>query len=197
MSLGKARRSSWGSDRYRRRDLRQSAHSLRACPGDPPEDGRTPAAPTHSFGTLGTDQHRLDRRAPRDQGGTQCSYVCRHIKRPSFIPTSQHANAVGIAQISVPEVLRLHGVPTATISDHTPVSSAKRGVSCADTGYRAGDVHSLPPPDQRPGGDDKPEDRADAASRPASDRSQWAQLLSHLEFAYNSAQHSSTKRVPT
>ncbi|PHJ18646.1 transposon related, partial [Cystoisospora suis] len=123
--------------------------------------------------------------------------VCRLIKMSHFIPTRHNASAEDIAVLLVREVIRLHGVPSAIVSDRdTRFTSEVWRIMCKRLAIEQKMSTAYHP--QTDGQAERTNQTIEQVLRCLilGDDTKWADLLPLLEFAYNSTVHSSTKATP-
>ncbi|PHJ20278.1 gag-pol polyprotein, partial [Cystoisospora suis] len=123
--------------------------------------------------------------------------VCRLTKMAHFVPTTQAASAEDIARLIVKEVIRLHGVPKAIVSDRDTRFTGELWRSlCESLKIKQRTLTAYPP--QTDGQSERTNQTIEQMLRCAlsgNDKG-WAKILPLLEFAYNSTQHSSSKQAP-
>ena len=123
--------------------------------------------------------------------------VCRLTKMAHFIPTTQTASAEDIARLILREVIRLHGVPKAILSDRdTRFTGELWRALCEALKIKQRMSTAYHP--QTDGQSERTNQTIEQMLRCAllgNDKG-WAKVLPLLEFAYNSTQHSSSKQAP-
>ncbi|PHJ19290.1 transposon related [Cystoisospora suis] len=123
--------------------------------------------------------------------------VCRLTKMSHFIPTKHSASAEDIAILLVREVIRLHGVPSAIVSDRdTRFTSEVWRVMCKRLAIDQRMSTAYHP--QTDGQAERTKQTIDQMLKGSvlEDDTKGAPLLPLLEFAYNSTVHASTKAIP-
>ncbi|PHJ17393.1 retrotransposon nucleocapsid related [Cystoisospora suis] len=123
--------------------------------------------------------------------------VCRLTKMAHFIPTRQCASTEDVAKLLMREVVRLHGVPSAIVSDRdTRFTSEVWRAMCKGLSIEQKMSTAYHP--QTDGQAERTNQTIEQMLRCAilGDDSKWADLLPLLEFAYNSSVHTSTKATP-
>lgn len=123
--------------------------------------------------------------------------VCRLTKMAHFIPTTVNITAEGLAQLMIRELLRLHGVPKAIVSDHDPRFTSelwKKFCRALDTKQKMSTAYHP----QTDGQSERTNQTIEQMIRCAlmGDETRWADVLPILVYAYNSMQQSSTKAAP-
>ncbi|PHJ24262.1 transposon related, partial [Cystoisospora suis] len=112
-----------------------------------------------------------------------------------FIPTTQSASAEDIARLILREVIRLHGVPKAILSDRdTRFTGELWRALCEMLKIKQRMSTAYHP--QTDGQSERTNQTIEQMIRCAllgNDKG-WAKVLPLLEFAYNSTQHSSSKQ---
>ncbi|PHJ20549.1 retrotransposon nucleocapsid related [Cystoisospora suis] len=123
--------------------------------------------------------------------------VCRLTKINHFVPTKHSASAEDIAILLVREVIRLHGVPSAIVSDRdTKFTSEDWRFMCKRLAIeqKMSTAHH-PQTDEQAERTNQTIEQMLRCSI-SGDDTRWADLLPLLEFAYNSTVHASTKATP-
>ncbi|PHJ17715.1 retrotransposon ty3-gypsy subclass [Cystoisospora suis] len=132
-----------------------------------------------------------------DKGLTLEGREYRLTKMAHFIPTTQCASTEDVAKLLMREVVRLHGVPSAIVSDRdTRFTSEVWWAMCKSLSIEQKMSTAYHP--QTDGQAERTNQTIEQMLRCAilGDDSKWADLLPLLEFAYNSSVHTSTKATP-